>query len=162
MTVLPEWLPVPPSPTGEHPLTRRALREQGARIRAREATLAELVADTVPAWARALGSCPDGAPDRTLWLHTAGRAAVFRDQFQVLGNDPSHPLGVRPSETDLSHPHARVQARAFEEVSQVWEAVTGQALPGSAHVPGRHEPAHREREATGEVEATPPAPEITR
>lgn len=122
---LPEWLPQPPEPVGEHGFTRKVVREQAARIRERVNQLAREVADTSPVWAQELGDCPVVGPERTRWLHAAGRAAAYREQYKIEAEDPAQPLGAAPmTDPNSISSDGRVQQRAYRIAAAAWETAT--------------------------------------
>lgn len=72
-------------------------------IRHRIAALAELTASTRPAWTTYLGVEPTEPTERELWLRHLSTVAAYRDQYQVVDDDPAHPLGPYPERGRVGH-----------------------------------------------------------
>lgn len=72
-------------------------------IRRRIAALAETAATTRPAWTARLGKTPADPAEHEQWLRQLAVLAAYRDQYQVMDDDPDHPLGPYPERGRTGH-----------------------------------------------------------
>jgi hypothetical protein len=98
---LPAWLraarPV------DDPEWHAYLNTRARLIRRRVEEVAHKAATTRPAWTRDLGDQPTDPAGREQWLRHLAVIAAYRDQYQVQGDDPDHPLGPYPEHGRVGH-----------------------------------------------------------
>ncbi|MBS2967019.1 hypothetical protein KGA66_28555, partial [Actinocrinis puniceicyclus] len=118
---LPAWLK--PAPRVEDPAWQPYLDARTELVRRRIDALADTAASERPAWTAHLGAEPADPAERERWLRHLATLAAYRDQYQVQGDDPDHPLGPYPERGRTGH-------RAYWVAAASLLALRGRAAGG--------------------------------
>jgi conjugative relaxase-like TrwC/TraI family protein len=91
---LPPWLTSPrPATDGESMSLSAYLNDAAALIATRVSALADAAVRYRPPWTNLLGIQPDDPVRASEWLRHIGVIAAYRDQYQVISDDPRQVLG---------------------------------------------------------------------
>ena len=119
---LPTWLPPVPAATALTRDDHAYLTASVELIHIRVEVLTERAIADRPAWTRRLGNEPAHADDRAAWAKRIGTIAAYREQQQIVDNDPHHPAGPH-IETNLADYTA--YSHAFRAAAELRQAARG-------------------------------------
>ncbi|HTJ68788.1 MAG TPA: MobF family relaxase [Actinospica sp.] len=119
---LPAWLPPVPAETVLTRDDHAYLTASAELISMRVEALAERAIADRPAWTRKLGNEPEHVEERAAWATRIGTIAAYREQQQIVDNDPHHPAGPH-IETNLAD--YMPYSHAFRAAAELRQAARG-------------------------------------